>query len=291
MKQVVFVSGKGGTGKTSVTAALASMVSGPLVMGDLDVDAANLALLCDGAPGRTVPFMGQPRAKVNTRVCSGCGRCLAACAFQALHMQKNVAIVDPMACEGCHACALVCREEAVSFEPHQSGEIHVQSINNGTLVHAQLGVAEDNSGKLVSEVRKVARAEAQTLGADVVYLDGPPGIGCPVHAALNNVTLAVIVTEPSASGISDFERILQLCAHFGIQVAVVINKSSLAPRLTGQLLNRCTEANIPIAGIIPFSRDVPMALSHGKSLLAVEGVRPVLMQIHERLMDLVHHAE
>ncbi|MBN2719355.1 MAG: (4Fe-4S)-binding protein, partial [Deltaproteobacteria bacterium] len=157
----------------------------------------------------------------------------------------------------------------------------------GILVHAELGVAEDNSGKLVSEVRKVARAEAERLRAEIIFLDGPPGIGCPVHASLNNVELAVIVTEPSASGISDFERILQLCEHFGIPVAVIINKSDLAPMLTEKIMQRCMAHDIPILGVIPFSREVPKALSNGKTLLEVPDVLPVITRIHKQLKDMV----
>jgi MinD superfamily P-loop ATPase len=289
MKQVVFVSGKGGTGKTSVTAALAILSPTPTVMADLDVDAANLSLLFDGTQKQELPFMGQPRAKIVPAACTGCGQCLSACAFSALHLEEAGASVDPFSCEGCHACALVCPEEALSFVPHQSGVIHVASVEKGAIVHAEMGVAEDNSGKLVSEVRKVARQAAAELDAKLILLDGPPGIGCPVHAALNNVHLAVIVTEPSASGINDFERILQLCGHFGVPVAVVINKSTLAPWLTSQILNRCTESGIPVLGVIGFSKDVPLALSKGKSLLEVAGIRPELAQIHLRMMDMVNN--
>ncbi|MBN2525786.1 MAG: ATP-binding protein [Deltaproteobacteria bacterium] len=289
MKQVVFVSGKGGTGKTSVSAALASMLDVPAVLADLDVDAANLSLLFDTQPGREIVFMGQPRAQVQVEACSGCGKCLAACAFQAIRIENGVAKVNPLTCEGCHACTLLCPEGAISFVPHPSGVIHVQSASHQTLVHAALDVAEDNSGKLVSEVRKVARKEAENQGANLIFMDGPPGIGCPVHAALNNVTLAVIVAEPSASGISDFERILQLCGHFGIQTAVVINKSTLAPWLTSLVLNRCVEKNISVLGVIPFLPDVPKALSQGKSMLSVDGLRSTMTEIHHRLMDLVHN--
>ena len=287
MKQIVFVSGKGGTGKTSVTAAVAALAPAKRVLADLDVDAANLSILFAGAPARTVPFMGQPKATVNASACTGCAQCLSVCAFNAVTVRDDVALVDTMTCEGCHACALVCPEDAISFAPHPAGAIHLQPVDGGTLVHAELGVAEDNSGKLVSEVRKLARAEADRLKADTIFLDGPPGIGCPVHAALNNVQLAVIVTEPSVSGISDFARILKLCGQFGIPAAVIINKSDLAPPFTEKILQQCMENNLPILGIIPFSRDVPLALSSGKTLLAVPAIEPIIVSIHQQLKSIL----
>ena len=292
MKQVVFVSGKGGTGKTSVTAAISALAPSPKVMADLDVDAANLSIVLQGDVEKEMPFMGQPKAAIDFAQCTGCGQCISACVFNALQMVDDVPIVNTMSCEGCHACALMCSEGAISFVPHQAGVIRVQPVGEAdVLVHAELGVAEDNSGKLVAEVRKAAKEQAEKRTAPVIFLDGPPGIGCPVHASLNNVHLAVIVTEPSTSGVSDFERILELCGHFSLPVAVIINKSDLAPALTGQIIARCETNDIPVLGSIAFSRGIPKALADGNTLLSVPEVAPVVEKIYERIQGILGHAQ
>ena len=272
MKQVVVLSGKGGTGKTSLVASLASLAASagqPVVCADCDVDASNLGLLMPGEELRREPFVAGRRARFQAGACGDCRVCVDACRFDAIHADESGIRVDPLACEGCGVCALVCPFDAFVLEEQQVGAWSLRRTEAGPLVHARLGVGQDNSGKLVDRVRQVAREEARRSGAELILIDGPPGLGCPVHAALTGCDLALVVTEPTPSGQHDLVRILELARGFRVPVAVVVNKADLASSATAAIVSLAEFAEAPVLAQLPFDPAVPRALAEGRLPLVV----------------------
>ena len=258
MRQIVVISGKGGTGKTILTASLAALAKNK-VMVDCDVDAADLHLLLKPAPRERHEFRSGQRARIDRAACCECGVCRDACRFDAISEDYTV---DSLSCEGCGLCSRICPAEAIEMEKGKAaGEWFVSETDWGPMVHARLGIAEDNSGKLVSEIRQAARELAKRDGLDTVIIDGPPGIGCPVMASLTDTDYAVVVTEPTLSGIHDAERVLDLIRHFRISSGLVINKWDLNPQRSGEIETLCEEQRVELLGKIPFSRRVVESLS------------------------------
>jgi MinD superfamily P-loop ATPase len=279
VKQLVIISGKGGTGKTSILASFARLGASesPLVIADCDVEAPDLALLLSGPDVRTEEFWSGRRARIDAGICLLCGLCEDECRAGAIRIQ-HVPVVDPLACEGCGVCALVCPDDAISFVDNQAGVWMERKTALGPLIHAALGVAQDNSGKLVAQVRQEARAAAERDGIDLVLVDGPPGIGCPVHASITGCDLALVVTEPTPSGEHDLERVLGLLDHFRVPAGVLINKHDLCPELTSRIEALANEANAAVVGRLPFSPAVPRALARGELPLAVEALSGPLVE-------------
>ncbi len=264
MRRLALFSGKGGTGKTSLTAAF-TRLAGEVVAVDCDVDAANLALLLPGADAPSTDFLSGERAVVDPDLCISCGRCLGVCRFDALGFDaRGLVVSDPLKCEGCHACTYTCPTEALYMRDNLAGTWAIRRLKRGWLVHATLGVAQDNSGKLVARVRQKADALARAQGLDTVLIDGPPGIGCPVHAAMGQVHRILAVTEPTPSGEHDLVRLLDTAAHFGVPAMVAINKHDLAPDQTEHIEALCAERGVEVAGRVPFDPMVPRALARGE---------------------------
>jgi MinD superfamily P-loop ATPase len=259
MKQLCIVSGKGGTGKTVLTASLAA-IAGRKVMADCDVDAADLHLLLAPTVRETHEYFGGKEAVILPDKCTKCGKCISACRFGAI---EDFAVVHA-ACEGCGACQVVCADGAVRMDDALSGRWFVSDTAYGPMVHARLGIAAENSGKLVSQVRQKAREIAER---DFVIVDGPPGIGCPVLASLTGIDLAVLVVEPTLSGMHDMERVHGVCAHFGIRAAVVINKFDINEENAGTIERWCRDNAVPVAGRIRFDRAVTESLVAAKPLV------------------------
>jgi MinD superfamily P-loop ATPase len=266
MKQITVISGKGGTGKTVITAALAALAQNK-VMADCDVDAADLHLLLHPTVKETHEFKGGKKAILNEELCTNCGRCVEVCRFDAIRQQEDRIVIDPIACEGCGVCSLICPVEAIQMQENLSGEWFVSDTEYGIMVHARLAVAEENSGKLVSTVRQNARTIAQKNDLDLVIVDGPPGIGCPVIASITGVDLVVAVTEPTLSAISDLERVLSLIRHFKIEPVVLINKYDLNLENTEKITDFCERENIGIVGKIPFDHAFTKAMVQGKTIM------------------------
>jgi len=269
MKQLVILSGKGGTGKTSVAAAFAHLAQDGLssiqaVLADADVDAANLELVLSPERIETHDFTGGSVAIVDLERCNGCGVCEQVCRFDAIQFTTNGYQVDPIACDGCAACVYQCPEEAIHMQPQTAGQWYRSDSCYGSLYHADLYPAQENSGKLVTLVKQNARLLALDNNSHMVIVDGPPGIGCPVIAAAAGADLALIVTEPSAAGIHDLRRVLQTTSHFRIPALVVINKADIYPEGTAQIVVVCAELGIEVVGSIPFDPTVTEAMINGE---------------------------
>ncbi|MFA4943427.1 MAG: ATP-binding protein [Lentisphaeria bacterium] len=277
MKELAIVSGKGGTGKTSVTASFAALAGGRAVLADCDVDAADLHLILAPTVVERQPFRGGHEAVIRQADCIGCGACLAHCRFEAVRMAADPEdatapprfTVEPTACEGCGACVRFCPVQAIAFPERECGEWRRSETRFGPLLHAQLGVAAENSGKLVSLVRRQARRQAEATGRDLILSDGPPGIGCPVIAALTGATLALAITEPTVAGEHDLERLLALARHFRLPVLVSVNKWDLNPAMAAQIEAAARRAGARIAGRIRYDRAVTTAQIRAQAV--VEG--------------------
>jgi MinD superfamily P-loop ATPase len=258
LKEIVVLSGKGGTGKTTVLASFAALAENS-VLCDCDVDAPNLHLLLEPRAEEVHEFYGLQVAHIDSEACNECGACVDACRFDAIHDFQ----VDPLACEGCGLCARVCPLDAISMRDMLAGHWYVSRTRFGPLVHARLRAAQENSGKLVMAVRKRARELAQQTDAIFILSDGPPGIGCPAISSLSNASLALIVSEPSLSGIHDLERVLAVCRHFGVTALVCINKFDLSEENSRRIEDHCGDVGVEVVGRIPFDPDVTLAIVQG----------------------------
>jgi len=263
MKQLVIISGKGGTGKTIISASIATLAQNK-VIADCDVDAANLYLLLHPEIQETHQFTGGEKAHIDVEKCTQCGECLDICRFDAIvEKEDGETIIDSISCEGCGVCSYICPVEAIEMEKRISGEWFVSETKYGPFVHARLGIGEENSGKLVTEVRKKAKDIADKNNLDFVIIDGPPGIGCPVISSLSGTNLALVVTEPTLSGIHDMERAVQMAHHFKTQTACCINKYDINLQNSIQIENWCEKNSIPLIGKIPFEGEVTKSIVQG----------------------------
>lgn len=262
MKQLTIISGKGGTGKTTITAAFAILAKNA-VLADCDVDAADLHLILEPEIKHDEKFYGGKVAAIDASRCTQCGICQDICRFDAIHAFH----VDHIACEGCKLCTFACPEKAISMQDQLSGHWYISNTRCGPMVHARLGIAEDNSGKLVSVVRQQAKRIAESENRELVIIDGPPGIGCPVIAAITGVDLVLVVTEPTLSGLHDMERVLQTAAHFSIPAFVCVNKYDINHENTEKIGARCAEFGVEVIGKIPYDKKVTAAMINKKSVI------------------------
>ncbi len=268
MKQIVILSGKGGTGKTSLTAAFAHLAARRepevrVVLADADVDAANLELLLDPMLVRQEEFRAGQVPRIDTQKCTGCGDCAEVCRFEALVQSNGTYSMDPIACEGCAACAYACPEDAIAMCEQVAGQYFESVTPYGPLFHAALYAAQENSGKLVTLVKQRARLRAMETDFDLLLVDGPPGIGCPMISAVSGADLALIVTEPSAAGGHDMERVLETTAHFGVPAWVCINKGDLHPEGARAIEAACRARGVEQVGVLPYDEGATDAMIHG----------------------------
>ncbi len=274
IREIVIASGKGGTGKTSLTASFASLAE-DAVFCDADVDAADLHLLLSPQIKQRHPFMGGSIAEIERDKCSECGTCRSVCHFAAI---SEDFVVDPVACEGCGVCVDLCPEQAIAFPVQQCGEWFISSSRFGPLVHARLGIAEENSGKLVSLVRREVRSLAEKSGRTLIVTDGPPGIGCPVIAAIGGASSLV--------RLHDMQRLVELAKHFRVPGQVIINKADLNPEMTGRIEAWTAAQGLTLLGRIPFDPAFVRAMVAAENILeyapdsaASEAIRDIWKKI------------
>jgi len=292
MKQFVILSGKGGTGKTTVAAALAHLASQELslVLADADVDAANLELVLAPVKREAHDFVSGKRAVIDLELCTGCGICERVCRFDAIQPASGTSgsslyQVDPLSCEGCGSCYYQCPDEAVRMVEQVAGRWFRSETSSGPLFHAHLFAGQENSGKLVTLVKQQGRRLASDADAQLLLVDGPPGIGCPVIAASAGTDLALLVAEPTVAGVHGLERVLSTTAHFGVPSLVIINKADLNETRSEALAGFCAESGIELLGRIPYDTMVTEAMVQGQPVTAYadNAVSDALRDIWERV--------
>ncbi len=281
--EMVVISGKGGTGKTSVCASLAHLASlskKPAVLSDLDVDAPDLHIILDPEILQHEEFISGHEAVIRQESCIQCGTCKTICKFDAISLNNYTMTIDPLRCEGCGACTHFCPSKAIDFTNKNCGDWYISKTRFGSFVHAQLKAGEENSGRLVTLLKKEAKALAKKEEKSLIIYDGSPGVGCPVISSLSGVHLALAIVEPTPSGRHDFERIAKLCAHFRIPVALVLNKADLNAEEAKSIMQYSSEQGHYFAGNIPFSEDITKAMVARKTITETDSV------IAESLQDI-----
>lgn len=267
IKELCVLSGKGGTGKTSLVGALAAIVPNKILV-DCDVDAADLHLLLAPKVQNREAFWGGRKAVIIPELCTECGRCREVCGFEAISEDFRV---DPTSCEGCSVCVHFCSFGAIDFPLARCGEWFVSETRFGPMVHAQLGAGQENSGLLVALIRGKARELAEAKGIPLILADGPPGIGCPVISSLTGADGVLIITEPTLSGLHDLNRVLDLSGHFHIPGMVLINKYDLNREMTDRIETFCREKGLGVAGRLPYDPVVTEAMIQGKTIPEMNG--------------------
>ncbi len=289
MNELVVISGKGGTGKTSLMAAFAALAE-DAVLCDADVDAPDLHLVLEPSVRVQTPFQSGHTARIRAEDCTQCGLCRELCRWDAIGEDFQV---DPLDCEGCRVCVWFCPEQAVDFPPNVCGEWYVSVTRFGTLVHAKLTPAEENSGKLVALVRQEARKAGEEQGRSLLLTDGPPGVGCPVIASLGGATAALVVAEPTVSGVHDLDRVSDLASFFNVPVMVLVNKADINPETADRIRKTAEEKGHTFLGAIPFHPDFTKAMIQKQSIVeyapegeAAQAVRAAWEQALDRLRRL-----
>jgi len=286
MKELVIISGKGGTGKTSMVASFASLAK-DMVLCDADVDAADLHLILDPDIKKRSEFQGGHTAIIDKEKCIECGLCREMCRWDAINEDFYV---EPIECEGCGVCFYFCPENAIEFPLKTCGEYYISETRFGHMVHARLGIAEENSGRLVTLVRQEAKKLAEEKGLNLILTDGPPGVGCPVIASLGGASYVLIVTEPTVSGRHDMIRVAQLAEHFKIPAMVCVNKFDLNPEEALNIEELAKEKNIQVIGRIPFNPVFTKAMVQGKNIFEFDSnneITDILKQIWESVSNVM----
>ena len=277
MKEFVILSGKGGTGKTSFTAAFAQLAKTPVVC-DADVDAADLHLLLQPEIQKREDFIGGGLAQISEARCTSCGICRDLCNFEAISEDFKV---DGIRCEGCGVCVDLCPEQAIRFPLKKSGEWYVSQSRVGPMIHAQLCIAEENSGKLVSVVRQQARKTAELGGHEVIITDGPPGIGCPVIATLSGVDKIIIVVEPTVSGKHDFKRLISLSKHFNLPAMLCVNRYDINEKVAEEIEKVAEVEKVEILPRVPFDPDFVRAMVAGQTIQEYNSASQAALCLHD----------
>ncbi len=295
VKQLVVLSGKGGAGKTSVSAALAhlaelSLAGTPPMLVDADVDAANWSLVLQPIFGTANEFWGGARAEIDAELCGGCASCVSVCRYQAVFPCGEFYEIDQVACDGCAACVYACPQGAIRMVPQQDGVWMRSATRFGELFHAELFPGKDNSGKLVTLIKQQARLAAEDDQRPLVIVDGPPGIGCPVISACAGADLGLVVAEPGVSGLHDMKRILGTLSHFRVPAMICINKADLYPLGVQDIRRYAEHQKIPVAGLVPYDVHIPRAMVKGQPVTvafpeseAARALRELWQVVFERL--------
>ena len=268
MKELIVISGKGGTGKTSLVAAFASLAQGTILC-DADVDAADLHLIMNPTIQEAHDFQSGHTAVIDQDRCTQCGICIEMCRWNAI---SDDFIIDAIECEGCGVCVHFCPKQAIMFPVNTSGQWFISETRYGPMVHARIGIAEENSGKLVTLVRQQARQKAEIRGLGMILTDGPPGVGCPVIASIGGATAVLIVTEPTVSGQHDMQRVHQLALHFRVPAMICINKADLNPEKSMEIEQYAAFQNLTFLGRIPFDVNMTQSMVQGQTIFEYQTV-------------------
>ncbi len=268
MKEIVIISGKGGTGKTSITASFAYLGGKNVIVADCDVDAADMHLLMKPDQGMAEDFYSGVLAEIDQEKCIKCGKCAEVCRWDAIPVIDNKYVVQHLDCEGCGYCALVCPTDAISMNEQNVGKWYLSNVKTGTkMVHAKLGIGAENSGKLVAKVKNEAKANAEKEGKKIIIVDGSPGIGCPVVSSLSGASYVVLVTEPSVSGIHDLKRVYELVKKFGIKAGCIINKADINTNKANEIHKFLEDEKIDFIASIPYEENFTKAMTMGKTIV------------------------
>lgn len=295
MKEIVVISGKGGTGKTSIVASFAALAKNA-VLADCDVDAADLHLVLQPDIKKTRDFSGGKLASIITAKCIGCGRCEDVCNFDAAifngpanDVVERTYTIDSIACEGCKVCVEFCPVDAIEFEDTINGQWFISNTRFGPMVHAKLGIAQENSGKLVSLIRKEAKRIATEQNRDLIIVDGSPGIGCPVIASITGANLVLAVTEPTISAQHDLDRVIELTEHFRIPTAVCINKYDINVKIAEAIERKTNERDLKVVGRIAYDTAVTKAQLAAKSIVEYSnnGLKEQIVLLWESILDIL----
>ncbi len=268
MKEIVVISGKGGTGKTSITASFAWLGGIEVIVADCDVDAADMHLLMQPDFGEPEDFYSGQQAIINQDECTQCGACADVCRFNAIRFDGDQYTIDPLNCEGCGYCSRGCPADAITNQSLKAGQWFISTIKTGSImVHARLGIGADNSGKLVAKVKNEARKTATVTNKDYIIIDGSPGIGCPVISSLSGADFVVLVTEPSLSGMHDLKRVYELVKKFRIPAGCIINKSDLNTRITGEIEGFIRKEGIIHLANLPYDETFTLSMTYGQTIV------------------------
>jgi len=288
MKEVVIISGKGGTGKTSISASFAQLGGKDIVVADCDVDAADMHLLLNPDFAKSEDFFSGFKAVINQNECDLCGNCFEVCRFDAISVENGEYSVNSLNCEGCGYCARVCPNEAIKMEEQNVGKWYISNTKTGNkMVHARLGIGAENSGKLVAKVKNEAKQLAEQNKKEMIVVDGSPGIGCPVVSSLSGANFVVLVTEPTVSGLHDLKRVYELVKKFNINAGCIINKSDLNPEKSNQILDYLKSEDIVHIGSLPYDDIFSKAMTVGKSIVEYNGntIKPILEESWEKIKN------
>jgi len=291
MKEIVIISGKGGTGKTSVTSSFAVLAGEKAIIADCDVDAADMHILMEPDLSKTEDFYSGELAVINQDTCTQCGICADVCRFNAIPVIDGKYIVDELSCEGCGYCARVCPVEAITNIDLKVGQWFVSNVKTNTfMVHAKLGIGADNSGKLVTQVKNEAKKLAKELNKDYVLIDGSPGVGCPVVSSLSGAHLVVLVTEPSVSALHDLKRVYQLIKKFRIKAVCIINKWDINKKISNEIKKYLKKEDILHIADLPYEESFTKAMIEGKSVVEIgdSKVAEILKSSWEKIQQIVN---
>ncbi|OQY39255.1 MAG: hypothetical protein B6229_04210 [Spirochaetaceae bacterium 4572_7] len=279
VKEIVFISGKGGTGKTTMTSSLIPHFKN-IVVADCDVDAPDLDILLEPKIITTEDFVATSKAVIDPISCTNCGKCIDTCKFDAIVKGDKVPVVKEVYCEGCNACTLVCASDSIKLEPYKTGEIFLSETKYGGMAHGRLTPGEEVSGRLVSEVRSQAKTLAKKFGADTIIIDGPPGIACNVISAITGTALAVIVTEPTTSGYHDLLRVHDTTKKLSVKAAVIINKEGLSSEYSKKIQDYCEKEQIELLGKVSLSKEILKSVNR-KEIPTFDGIEDIVRRIKE----------
>jgi len=290
MKEIVVISGKGGTGKTSITASLAVLGGRDVVVADCDVDAADMHILLQPEIAKSEDFFSGELAVIDQDICTQCGKCFDVCRFDAIDVNDGIHIVNELSCEGCGYCARVCPVDAITNIPLNVGKWHISNTRlNQPFVHAKLGIGADNSGKLVAHVKNIAKEIAEEYERPYVLVDGSPGVGCPVVSSLSGAHFVVLVTEPTVSGLHDLKRVYELVNKFHIKAGCIINKSDLNLEKTNEIIEFLKQENIIHLANLPYNESFTKAMTDCKTIVEVDDniIKETLEDIWKEIKQII----